>query len=73
MNILLLEDDYTDADLITHHSYGSGSYTWCANFTETYDVRRRVTRGDVGVSSLGAKYSWSTGTNYGLRLVLEEI
>ena len=64
---------YTDADLITHHSYGSGSYTWCANFTETYDVRRRVLRGLVGASRLSAIFSWDANADYGLRLVLEEI
>lgn len=41
---------FTDADLLTHNSYGSGSYTWCQ---EVYgeDPSSRVLRGSYGVSN----------------------
>ena len=63
---------YTDEDLVTHYSYGYGSYTWMQEITLS-DLRWRVHRGYYGASILVAGFSWNTYTYYGLRLVLEEI
>ena len=63
---------YDDDDLGTHYSYGNGSYVWMQEFTEAHDPRRRVGRGYIGAAYMLASTSWSTDTNRGLRLVLEE-
>jgi hypothetical protein len=60
----------TDKDLITHNTFGSGSYTWCQ---EPQDVTswRRVNRGAYGASDLHSHNSWYVSSNYGFRPVLE--
>ncbi len=40
---------YTDADLVTHASYGTGSYSWCQE-TRNTDSTMRVYRGANGVA-----------------------
>lgn len=59
----------TDADLVTHHTNGLGSYTWCQ---ESSDVSpyRRVRRGFNGASFGAHFYSWNTNTSFGWRPVL---
>ncbi len=59
--------DYTDEDLITHNSFGNGSYSWCQ---ETYSSSR-LTRGGDGVSGSGGSNSSYSGSNGGWRPVLE--
>ena len=60
----------TDADLITHHLMGSGSYSWCQ---ETRDDTswRRVVRGYLGASFGTADPSFSVSSPDGWRPVLE--
>lgn len=61
---------FTDADLLTHNSYGNGSYSWCQ---EVYggDSAYRVLRGDYGVSYSIWSTSSSPNTYCGWRPVLE--
>lgn len=58
----------TDEMLRTHYNYGSGSYTWCqeASDTTTYS---RVIRG-YGASYSNAIISWGTNSHYCWRPVL---
>ena len=60
----------TDQDLVTHYTFGSGSYRWCQ---ETSDITAwwRVLRGYSGASYLAANYSWVTLSHYAFSPVLE--
>ena len=60
----------TDEDLVTHHTHGAGSYTWCQEVRDD-ESWRRVLRGLEGVSDLHANYSWRTGSSRGFRPRLE--
>lgn len=63
----------TNKDLLTHNSFGSGSYQW----TQEVDIGRysgsygRASRGNIGASTLYANHSWGVSTNRGFRPVLE--
>lgn len=66
----------TDADLLTHNRYGTGSYQWMQETRDTVEgtedgTVRRVIRGYFGASGLVAAYSWYTYTGRGWRPVLE--
>lgn len=61
---------FTDADLLTHISYGNGSYTWCQEVNDTRMVDR-VYRGYSGVSHLGSNTASYASANYSFRPVLE--
>lgn len=61
----------TDADFITHYTFGSGSYAWCQETRDGEESYRRVTRGDGGVSHLYARSSWNVNSNYGWLPVFE--
>ena len=60
----------TDEDLVTHHSFGLGSYTWCQEVQNTTSWRR-VSRGFYGASFLVAGDSWRANTGSGFRPVLK--
>lgn len=60
----------SDADLITHNSFGSGSYTWCQEVQDATSWRR-VSRGDIGASYLYSNLSWVVSSGLGWRPVLE--
>jgi hypothetical protein len=59
----------TDADLITHHTFGAGNYTWCqeTNDNESY---LRVIRGGGGASRAVHNPSWFVYSHYGFRPAL---
>ena len=59
----------TDKDLITHHTFGPGSYTWTQ---ETSDVASfyRVIRGYYGASSGFHYTSWYANSTFGWRPAL---
>lgn len=61
--------DLTDADLVTHHEFGLGSYSWAQ---ETSDVEpyRRVLRGYYGASIGFHGNSWGAWVGVGWRPVL---
>ena len=59
----------TDADLITHHTEGLGSYVWCQETSDDTSYRR-VLRGNLGASYGDQNGSWATGTTFGWRPVL---
>lgn len=59
---------FTDVDLITHSSYGMGSYSWCQ---EVYDSYYRVVRGLNGVSFISIASSTNVANGFGWRPVLE--
>ena len=63
---------YTDTDLLVHHTVGNGSYSWCQE-TPSSSTGSRICRGHFGVSYL----TWSPTSNvnsaYGWRPVLELI
>ena len=61
----------TDADLITHHTLGNGSYSWCQEARNDAESYRRVLRGHIGASLLNASGSWNTNSNNGFRPVLD--
>ncbi len=61
----------TDGDLITHHTEGNGSYSWCQEARDNADTFRRVFRGNLGASNLLAGLSWYPDSNRGFRPVLE--
>lgn len=62
----------TDADLLTHHRYGYGSYTWCQETSDDASYRR-VLRGYNG-ASFGYSYgSWGAWYAIGFRPVLRLI
>ena len=60
----------TDEDLVTHHTHGAGSYTWCQEVRDD-ESWRRVHRGFFGVSLLSAYFSWFTPSSRGFRPRLE--
>ena len=60
---------YSEADLVTHNSGGSGSYSWCQETGTT--ATTRVSRGSNGVSYLRLYASSSSAANYGWRACLE--
>lgn len=62
----------SDKDLVTHHTPGNGSYSWCQETGDTYPARR-VTRGNGGASGGHVTYSWHTDWNRGWRPVLRLI
>lgn len=59
----------TDADLITHHALGPGSYTWCQE-TSDESSYRRVFRGGLGASYGYHNYSWLVYSYFGFRPAL---
>lgn len=59
----------TDADLITHHEFDTGNYTWCQE-TSDEEPYRRVLRGYLGASYGIPHASWSVPSNYGWRPAL---
>ena len=61
----------TDADLVTHNTFGSGSYVWCQETRDGEESYRRVSRGYYGTSSLVANYSWRVYSSFGWLPVLE--
>ena len=62
--------DFTDEDLHTHNSFGSGSYSWCQETLST-DATRRLSRGYTGVSNSNIGTSSTAGSSFGWRPVLE--
>ena len=62
--------DYTDEDLLTHNTYGNGSYSWCQE-TRSSDTARRVSRGSYGVSYSYASSSSNVSAARSWRPVLE--
>lgn len=63
---------FTDADLLTQNSYGSGSFVWCQE-TRSDNTSNRVTRGFNGVTNSSASASSVANVNYGWAPVLELI
>lgn len=59
----------TDADLVTHHTEGLGSYTWCQETSDDTSYRR-VLRGTLGASGGSQYISWPTGSDLGWRPAL---
>ena len=59
----------SDADMVTHQTFGAGNYTWCQEVRDDTSWRR-VLRGTLGVSFLNANPSWFVGSIYGFRPVL---
>ena len=59
--------DFTDEDLLTKNTFGSGSYSWCQ---ETYSSSRG-SRGNLGVSYSSSLAPTNTNAIYGWRPVLE--
>ena len=59
----------TDADLVTHHQFGLGSYLWKQETSDT-EPYRRVIRGFLGVSNGDHITSWSAFSGLGWRPVL---
>lgn len=59
----------SDADLVTHHTVGAGSYTWCQETSDTVPYRR-VLRGHNGASHGDRLYSWYVSSSYGWRPAL---
>ncbi len=57
----------SDEDLITHHTFGSGSYTWCQEARDDTQTYRRVRRGGAGGSDLHAFSTGSTASAHGFR------
>ena len=60
---------YTDADLLTHYDYGSGSYSWCQEVAGSSATR--VCRGRDGVSFSGSYTSSTSASSRGWRPCLE--
>lgn len=60
---------YTDKDLLTHESFGSGSYTLCQETGE--DSSYTFVRGRLGASFSTSGLTDSDSSNYGWRPVLE--
>ena len=60
--------DYTDEDLLTHNSFGNGSYSWCQ---ESSSSSHRLFRGNYGVSYSFGNSSSSAHALSGWRPVLE--
>lgn len=61
----------TDEDLITHHTYGLGSYTWVQETRGDNETFRRLHWGNNGASFVFAFHSWFTYSTVGFRPVLE--
>ena len=61
----------TDADLITHHDYGLGSYSWTQEVRGDAQSYRRLIWGFNGASNVIVNGSWGATTNFGFRPVLE--
>lgn len=61
---------FTDEDLITHYTLGSGSYSWTQE-TRDDDPSGRVFRGGGGVSFLASLASSYVNSHRGSRFVLE--
>ena len=61
----------TDADFITRHTLGSGSYRWCQETRDGELSYQRVIRGGHGASYLVANNSWHVYSSYGFQPVLE--
>lgn len=61
---------YTDADLLTHNSHGSGAYSWCQE-TDASGSTARVIRGHSGVLSIIYHTASASASPYGWRPVLE--
>jgi hypothetical protein len=61
----------TDADLVTHHTSGSGNYPWCQETRDGELCYQRANRGYGGASFLGANLSWNVNSIYGWLPVLE--
>lgn len=64
--------DFTDADLLTHNSHGSGSYHWCQEVFHS-NASNRVCRGNVGVSSSGNATSSNASAGLGWSPCLEVV
>lgn len=62
--------DYTDEDLLTHNTYGDGSYSWCQEVRNA-NASYRVVRGNAGVSYSYANTSSRAAAGYGWRPCLE--
>lgn len=62
--------DFTDEDLLTHNSFGNGSYSWCQEVSND-NPSGRVYRGHGGVSYSGRSASSSASAYNGWRPVLE--
>lgn len=62
--------DYTDKDLLTHNTYGDGSYSWCQEVRNT-NASSRVGRGYLGVSYSITGTSSNASASYGWRPCLE--
>lgn len=62
--------DYTDEDLLTHNTYGDGSYSWCQEVRNT-NASYRVVRGGSGVSFSNANTSSFAPATLGWRPCLE--
>lgn len=60
----------TDKDLVTHNTFGAGSYRWCQEVDDT-GAWRRVYRGSRGASHLYVLDSWSVSSYVGFSPVLE--
>lgn len=60
----------TDVDMLTHHHFGSGNYTWCQEVQDA-TTWRRVFRGSLGASGLDSYFSWNVNSSHGWRPVLE--
>ena len=63
----------TDADLITHHDYGLGGYSWTQEVRGDAQSYRRLCWGASGASHVSTLNSWNAGTAYGFRPALELI
>lgn len=61
--------DLSDKDLITHHTFGYGSYTWTQESSDVASFNR-VIRGSYGASLGNQGNSWHTGTETGWRPAL---
>ena len=64
--------DYTDEDLLTHSTYGYGSFSWCQEVSNT-SASDRILRGSSGVPYCYAGPSSSAGVGLGWRPVLEYV
>lgn len=62
---------YTDADLITHHNNGNGSYSWCQE--TTYGPSDRSVRGEYGVSCAYFVSFYHVSSDFGWRPCLKLI
>ena len=62
----------TDENLRAHHTYGSGSYSWCQEVRND-TTWRRVIRGYPGASFLDSGRSWLAYSYYCWRPVLEAL